>query len=64
MSFFDGEVAEEELFVPYGARAVVRHLYDDATVLSERHDEHGTRYELRAPKAVLVRLRERIAAAG
>jgi GTP-binding protein HflX len=64
VSFFDGEVAEEELFVPYSARAVVRHLYDDATVLSERHDEHGTRYELRAPKAVLVRLRERIAAAG
>ena len=64
VSFFDGEVAEEELFVPYAARAVVRHLYDDATVLSERHDEHGTRYELRAPKAVLVRLRERIAAAG
>jgi GTPase len=64
VSFFDGEVAQEELFVPYAARAVVRHLYDDATVLSERHDEHGTRYELRAPKAVLVRLRERIAAAG
>ncbi len=63
VSFFDGELEEEELFVPYTAQAVVRHLYDDATVLSERHDEHGTRFSLRAPKAVLVRLRERVAAA-
>jgi len=64
VSFFDGEVTEEELFVPYAAHSVVRHLYDDATVLSEHHDETGTRYALRAPRGVLVRLRERVAAAS
>jgi GTP-binding protein HflX len=64
VSFFDGEVTEEELFVPYSAHALVQHVYDDATVLSEQHDETGTRYALRAPRGVLVRLRERIAAAS
>jgi GTP-binding protein HflX len=64
VSFFDGEVEEQELFVPYAAHAVVRHLYDDATVLSEQHGEDGTRYELRAPRGVLLRLRERVAAAS
>jgi GTP-binding protein HflX len=64
VSFFDGEVTEEELFVPYSAHAIVQHLYDDATVLSEQHDETGTRYALRAPRGVLVRLRERVAAAS
>ncbi len=64
VSFFDGELKDEELFVPYSAQAVVRHLYDDATVLAEHHDETGTRFEVRAPAGVLTRLRERIAAAS
>jgi GTPase len=64
VSFFDGDLQDDELFVPYAAQAVVRHVYDDATVLAEHHTEHGTRYEVRAPAGVLSRLRERIAAAG
>ena len=64
VAFFDGELQNDELFVPYSAQAVVRHLYDDATVLAEHHGETGTRYEVRAPAGVLTRLRERIAAAS
>ncbi|HET6585900.1 MAG TPA: GTPase HflX, partial [Nannocystaceae bacterium] len=64
VSFFDGDVEEQELFVPYAAHGVIRHLYDDATVLSEQHGEEGTRYALRAPRGVLLRLRERVAAAS
>jgi GTP-binding protein HflX len=64
VSFFDGDLQDDELFVPYAAQAVVRHVYDDATVLSEHHDETGTRYAVRAPAGVLTRLRQRIAAAS
>ncbi|MBC8071529.1 MAG: GTPase HflX [Deltaproteobacteria bacterium] len=64
VSFFDGDMQDEELFVPYKAAAVIGHLYDDATVLAEHHGETGTRYELRAPAGVITRLRERIAAAS
>ena len=64
VAYFDGELEVEELFVPYAAHAVVQHLYDDATVLAEAHGEAGTAYTVRAPRAVLQRLRERIDAAG
>ena len=63
VSFFDGDMQDEELFVPYQAAGVIGQLYDDATVLAEHHGETGTRYSLRAPAAVLTRLRERVAAA-
>lgn len=64
VSYFDGELEVEELFVPYAAHAVVQHLYDDATVLAETHGDAGTAYTVRAPRAVLRRLRERVDAAG
>jgi GTP-binding protein HflX len=64
VAFFDGALEVEEIFVPYAAHAVVKHVYDDATVLAEQHGDTGTAYTLRAPKSVLQRLRERIDAAG
>ncbi len=64
VAFFDGELEVEEVFVPYAAHAVVKHVYDDATVLAESHGETGTSYTLRAPRAVLQRLRDRIEAVG
>ncbi len=64
VAFFDGELEVEELFVPYAAHAIVKHLYDDATVLAEAHGDAGTTYTVRAPRAVLQRLRERVEAGG
>lgn len=64
VEFFDGALEVEELFVPYAAHAIVKHLYDDATVLAETHGDAGTAYTVRAPRAVLQRLRERVDAGG
>lgn len=60
ISYFDGEMVEAELFVPYTSHGLVQHVYDEAEVRNERHDEKGTHFEVRAPKAVLERLRSRI----
>lgn len=62
VAFFDGALEVDELFVPYAAAGLVSHVYDDATVLSEHHTDTGTSYMVRAPRAVLQRLRERVAA--
>jgi GTPase len=58
--FFDGELVEEALFVPYTAHKHVREIYESATVLGERHDEAGTTLAVRAPTATLARLRQRL----
>jgi GTP-binding protein HflX len=62
VTFFDGEVLCEHVFVPYHAHAMVTRIYADATVLSERHDEHGTTLEVQGPRDALSRLRQRLEA--
>ena len=64
VAFFDGALEVDEIFVPYSAAALVKHVYDDAVVLAESHGERGTSFTLRAPRAVLQRLRDRVLAAG
>jgi len=60
IAFFDGELQETDLYLPYAAQSFVREIYADTTVLSERHDEGGTHFQVRAPGRVITRLRERI----
>src|SRR5690606_17626069 len=38
LSFVDAKHAEDESFVPYPPQTPVRHSYESATVLGERHD--------------------------
>ncbi|MBK6514037.1 MAG: GTPase HflX [Polyangiaceae bacterium] len=56
VSFFDGELVEDEIFVPYEQHARVRKIHDSMTVLGERHDEQGTHVRVRAPRASIDRL--------
>jgi len=62
VSFFDGELRQAELFVPYTAHGLIRHVYEGTTVLSERHTEEGTHLQVRAPQGTLRRLEDRLAA--
>jgi GTPase len=62
VTFFDGELRQADLFVPYSAHGLIRHVYEGATVLSERHTEEGTYLLVRAPQGTLQRLEERLAA--
>lgn len=62
VSFFDGELQQAELFVPYANHGLIAHVYEGATVLSERHTEEGTHLQVRAPKGTLRRLEHRLGA--
>ncbi|NUP11735.1 MAG: GTPase HflX [Polyangiaceae bacterium] len=56
ISFFDGELVEDEVFVPYERHALVRKIHDAAVVLGERYDDTGTHVKVRAPKGALERI--------
>jgi GTP-binding protein HflX len=56
-SFFERDMVEEELSIPYARQKLVAEIHASCRVLSETHDERGTRLRLRARPAVLARLR-------
>jgi GTP-binding protein HflX len=57
LAFFQRDMVEEELVVPYVKQRVVAEAHATAHVLAESHDEHGTRLRLRAAPETLARLR-------
>jgi GTPase len=59
---FFGELEVDELSVPWVRHQLVHAIHERCQVLSERHDELGTRLEVRAPRQVLERLRAELRA--
>jgi GTP-binding protein HflX len=57
VAFFQRDMVEEELVVPYTQQRVVAEAHATTQVLAESHDEHGTRLRLRAAPEALARLR-------
>jgi len=55
--FFERDMVEAELSIPYAQQKLVAEIHASCRVLSEAHDEHGTRVRLRARPEVLARLR-------
>ena len=64
IEFFDGELTEGEVFVPYERHGRVAIVYETATVVAERHDENGTHLRVRAPRLAFARLKTDLAAEG
>jgi GTP-binding protein HflX len=56
-SFFERDMVEAELSIPYAQQKLVAEIHSSCRVLSEAHDERGTRLRLRARPEVLARLR-------
>jgi len=57
VAFFEREMVEDELTVPYSRQRVVGDIHSSCRVLAESYDEAGTRLRIRAHPAVLARLR-------
>jgi GTPase len=62
--FFDGELLEEEVFVPYTRHGQVAAVYEAGRVVAERHDQEGTHLRIQAPRLALARLRAELSPAG
>jgi len=57
VAFFEREMVEEEVIVPYSRQRMVGDIHSSCRVLTETYDEHGTHLRIRAHPAVLARLR-------
>jgi GTPase len=57
VAFFERDMLEDELLVPYTQQRVAAEAHATTHVLSESHDEHGTRLRVRAAPEALARLR-------
>lgn len=59
-AWFSGQDPEEELLVPWAQGSVMGRVRTLATVLEEHFEDEGVRYRLRAPQAILDRLRAEV----
>jgi GTP-binding protein HflX len=57
LTFFERDMEEAELMVPYALQRLVAKAYASGHVLSQAHDAEGTRLRLRATPEVLEQLR-------
>ena len=57
VAFFERDMIEEDLVVPYTKQRVVGEAHSSCRVVEESHDEHGTRLRVRALPEVIARLR-------
>jgi GTP-binding protein HflX len=55
--FFERDMVEEDLVVPYTKQRVVGEAHASCRVVEESHDENGTRLRVRALPEVIARLR-------
>ena len=57
VAFFQSEMVEGELFVPWKDQRLVHDVHEECAVLAETHEDLGTRLRVRAPAATLERLK-------
>ncbi len=57
VAFFDKDMVDGEIYLPYARRALLPEIHGHARVLEEKHDETGTVFRLRAHPEALARLR-------
>ncbi len=62
IDYFESEMVDHDLLVPYTKQAHVSEIYESARVLSEDYDESGARMRVRALPAALARLQRLFAA--
>jgi GTP-binding protein HflX len=62
IAYFESEMVEDVLVLPYAKQNLIGEIYDSARVLSEAHDETGRVLTLRGLPGAIARLRRRVAA--
>ncbi|MCC6558532.1 MAG: GTPase HflX [Polyangiaceae bacterium] len=61
IAFFDADMIDGELLLPYGKQGLLSEVYESARVVSEEYDEAGAHLKVRAHPAALERLRSLLA---
>ena len=60
VAFFQRDLVEAELFLPWSAQQLRREIFARCEVLDERADDEGAFFRVRSEQAVLDSLREQI----
>lgn len=60
VSFFEQDMVDEDILVPYTAKGVIGEIRSQARVLEETYSEAGTLFKIRAPKELLSKLKKKI----
>lgn len=61
VGFFEQDMHEEELLIPYDKQRIVAMLHERCRVLEERYEAEGTLVRVRAPSAVLGAIKRELA---
>lgn len=60
VKFFESEMREEEIFIPYTVQGVIGDIRARLKVLSEDYDEKGVRLKVRAKAEDFDKIRKKI----
>lgn len=63
LSYFEEDMVDEDIFVPYSAKGIIGEVRSKMRVLSEKYDENGVQLRVRASTENLSRIKGRITAA-
>jgi GTPase len=61
VAFFQRDLVETELFLPWSAQQLRKEIYANCQVLEEGADEEGARFRVRGEPSMIERLREQVA---
>ncbi|NPD68735.1 GTPase HflX [Lichenicola cladoniae] len=62
IAFFEAEMVDDVLVLPYAKQGMIGEIYESARVLSEEHDEIGRVLKVRGLPSAITRLRRSLAA--
>lgn len=60
ISFFEQDMVDEDLFVPYTAKGIIGEIRAQMRVLDESYSESGTVFKVRGPKELVAKLKKKI----
>jgi GTP-binding protein HflX len=61
MEYFEMEMIDEDLFVPYTSKGLVGEIRSKMRVLEENYNESGVTFKVRAPETLLSQFKKKIA---
>jgi len=58
--YFETDMEDQEIFVPYTANGIVGEIRSKMRVLGESYDEKGVKFQIRAPAALISQIRKKL----
>jgi len=60
MSYFENEMIDEDIFIPYTVQGIIGEIRSKIRVLSESYNENGVTLRVRSPEKVLEQIKKKL----